>query len=66
MEIKTKEFVARDRNGELYFFTTKPKLRTDDGTFIGGGVVSDKQFLPFLEKGTSLPCEIVVNVKKEK
>jgi len=57
--IEVKAFVARDRNGELYFYTSKPKLR-DDGTFIGGGIVSDRQFMQFVEKGQFRECTISV------
>lgn len=59
MEVKTKAFVARDNNGGLFFFTTKPKLR-EDGTFIGGGVVSDKSFLQSVGRGEFKECVITV------
>lgn len=57
--VETKAFVARDKNGELYFYTDKPKLR-EDGTFIGGGVVSDKQFMQHVGKGEFKECVILV------
>ena len=56
---EVKAFVARDKNGELYFYTTKPKLR-EDGTFIGGGVVSDKSFLQNIGRGEFKECVITV------
>ena len=37
---QTKVFIARDRNGELYFYQDEPKMR-EDGTFIGTGFVSE-------------------------
>lgn len=52
-------FVARDKNGELYFYTSRPVLR-EDGTFIGGGVVSDRQFMSFIERGKFKECTITV------
>jgi hypothetical protein len=59
MELKVKAFVARDKNGELYFYTEKPRMR-EDGTFIGGGVVSDRSFMPFIGKGKAFACKITV------
>lgn len=56
---EVKAFVARDKNGELYFYTTEPKLR-EDGTFIGGGVVSDKLFLQNVARGKFKECVISV------
>lgn len=60
--VEAKAFVARDKNGELYFFTTKPQLRKD-GTFIGGGVVSDRNFMQYVEKGEAKECIIAVEVE---
>lgn len=64
MEVKTKAFVARDKNGELYFYTEEPKLR-EDGTFIAPSPVSDKQFMPFVEKKHFSKCTIIVDVKQK-
>lgn len=57
--IEVNAFVARDRNGELYFYTDKPKLR-EDGTFIGGGIVSDRSFLQSVKRGEFKECTISV------
>lgn len=62
--IDVNAFVARDRNGELYFYTSKPTLR-EDGTFIGGGVVSDKQFMPFVGKLRACECVITVDIREK-
>lgn len=48
---KQKVFIARDKNGELYFFSEEPKLR-EDGTFIAPGFVSDRTAFKDVEKGT--------------
>lgn len=56
--IEVDAYVARDKNGELYFYTSKPTLR-EDGTFIGGGVVSDKNFMPFIARTKYARCTIV-------
>lgn len=57
--IEVNAFVARDKNGELYFYTEKPKMR-EDGTFIASSPLSDKQFMPFIGKGQFKECVIVV------
>lgn len=62
MVTETKAFVARDKNGELYIYTTKPTLR-EDGTFIGGGIVSDRDFMPFIGRMRCSECKITVDVK---
>lgn len=62
MVTETKVFAARDINGDLFFYTTKPKMR-EDGTFIGGGVVSDKGFMPFIAKGQLKECVITAEVE---
>ena len=62
MEVKEKLFAARDKNGELYFYTEEPRLR-EDGTFVGATPLSDKSFLPILEKGKYIKCELVTEVK---
>lgn len=59
MVTETKVFAARDINGDLFFYTTKPKMR-EDGTFIGGGVVSDKSFLQSVGRGEFKECVISV------
>lgn len=61
---EAKAFVARDENGELYFYTDKPKLRKD-GTFIGGGVVSDKNFMQYIRRGEFKECVIAVEVETD-
>ena len=60
--VEVKAFGARDNNGELYFYTGEPKLR-EDGTFIGGGIVSDKNFMQFIRKGEFKECIIAVEVE---
>lgn len=57
--IEEKAFVARDKNGELYFYTDKPKMR-EDGTFIASSPLSDRQFMPFIGKGQFRECVITV------
>ena len=64
MEVKEKLFAARDKNGELYFYEERPKLR-EDGTFVGSTPLSDKKFLPALEKGTCVECTLVVEVNQK-
>lgn len=62
MEKKVNEsvlFAARDKNGELYFYTEKPKMR-EDGTFIASSPLSDRQFMPFIGKGQFRECVITV------
>lgn len=62
MEKKVSEsmlFAARDKNGELYFYTEKPTLR-EDGTFIGASPLSDKTFMPFVERKKCVKCFVVV------
>jgi hypothetical protein len=50
MEKTIKAFVARDKNKDLYFYKTKPTLRPD-GTFIGPGLVFDKEAFAEIQDG---------------
>lgn len=60
---QVKAFIARDKNGELYFYSDKPTLR-EDGTFIGTSFVSDKTIFKEVEKGKVRECVILVkNIK---
>ena len=61
MEKKVKAFVARDKNGELYFYNSTPVLR-EDGTFIATSFVSDKKAFKDLEKGEFTECTITYNL----
>ena len=55
---ETKAFVARDKNGELYFYSEKPELR-EDGTFIGPSFVSNYNLLKEVKKGEVKKCKII-------
>lgn len=61
MEKKVKAFVARDKNGEIYFYSDKPELR-EDGTFIATSFVSDKKAFKDIEKGEFTECTITYNL----
>lgn len=43
MEKQVKAWIARDRNGELYIYAEKPKLR-EDGTFVAESFLSSEHF----------------------
>ena len=47
---QVKVFIARDKNGDLYFYQDEPKMR-DDGTFIGTGFMSDKKAFGDIKNG---------------
>lgn len=47
---QVKVFIARDKNGELYFYQDEPKMR-ENGTFIGTGFVSDKKAFGDIKNG---------------
>ena len=55
---KVKAFIARDKNGELYFYASEPTLRSD-GTFIAHGFVSDGKSFPEIKKGEYKECTII-------
>ena len=57
---QVKAFIARDKNGELYFYQDEPKMR-EDGTFIGTGFVSDKKAFDGIKNGECK--EITITIK---
>ena len=52
-----KAYIARDKNGELYFYAEKPELR-EDGTFIASGFMHDKETFKEIEKCKFKSCII--------
>ena len=55
----TKLYIARDKNGEIYFYSEKPTLR-DDGTFIGPGFVTNNETFKDIKKGEVVSFEIPI------
>jgi hypothetical protein len=60
MAREQRAFIARDKNGELYFYIDKPKLR-EDGTFIGTGFVSHPYAFQEIKKCDCKKCTITLD-----
>lgn len=63
MAKEVKAFIARDKNGDLYFYSDKPELR-EDGTFIATSFVSDKNAFKEVNKGEFKECRIILKEEK--
>ena len=57
---KVQAYIARDKNGELYFYSEKPTLR-EDGTFIAPGFMTDKESFKEVKKGEMKKCIISID-----
>ena len=56
-------YIARDMNGELYLYSSKPVLR-EDGTFLGTSFVSNKEVFKDIKKGECKTGSIIYKEDK--